>query len=67
MAEVVLGSFDAIESGARLGHCVSEALDESKGCCPAMRRKGYYLFYMLLLLVDIISDSEVVQFSPEER
>ena len=32
-----------------------------------MRRKGYYLFYMLLLLVDIISDSEVVQFSPEER
>ena len=68
MAEVVLGSFDVIESGAKLGHGVSEALDESTGCCPAMRRKGYYLFYMLLLLVDIITDTvEVVQFSPEER
>ena len=56
-----VGSFDAIESGVKLGHGVSEALDESTGCCPAIRRKGFYLFYTVLLQNDIITDTLLIQ------
>ena len=37
------------------------------GCCQVIRAKVLYPFYMVLLIVDIITDTvEVIQFSPDK-
>ena len=70
MADVIVEAFDIVESSAKLGHSAAETAAESTGCCSCscMRTKIYYLIYVLLLFVDVVTDTvEVALFAPEER
>ena len=69
MADVIVEAFDIVESSAKLGHSAAETAAEATGCCSCscMRTKIYYLIYVLLLFVDVVTDTvEVALFAPEE-